>query len=152
MARTWQRRRWDWGASSPRVVLECAATDSPEIVADVIRRAGYEVAVCTGPEPGRPCDLLADGSCALVDEADVVVNLLDGDVGHEIGVQIASCRRPPAQVLQVGPPTRCRDEVEPATDDVLIGRRFTGAQLVDAIRTAMRRRATPPAMWSDGVS
>lgn len=151
MARTWQRRRWDWGTTAPRVVLECRAADSPEIVADVVRRAGYEVAVCTGPEPGRPCDLLADGSCALVDEADVVVNLLDNAVGDEVGVTIASSRRPPAQVMQVGPAARGLD-ASSGSPEAVIGRRFTGAQLLGAIRVAARRTAGAPAVWGDGSS
>lgn len=85
MGRNRERRTWTWKSGSPRVLLECAPHDSPDIIAEVIRREGYEVAVCTGPDQSHPCDLLEHGSCALVGDADVVVNLLGSQTGNEIG-------------------------------------------------------------------
>ena len=49
---------------------------------DTLRAAGYDVAVCAGPEdraPDVPCPMLADGACSLVEGADVIVHLLPPD-------------------------------------------------------------------------
>lgn len=62
-----------------RVLVENA--DPAELWADerILRRAGFEVGTCQGPEgpadafPFGRCMLAAEGRCPLVDEADVVV-------------------------------------------------------------------------------
>jgi hypothetical protein len=59
----------------PRVLLECPSHASPSIVAAALRQEGFEVAVCEGPHGKSTCALVRDGSCTLVDGADVVVNL-----------------------------------------------------------------------------
>jgi hypothetical protein len=85
-----------------RVLLECGPEAAPSIVASVIERHGYEVRTCEGPGSG-PCDLLADGACALVDGADVVVNMLGGR-GSAVLAHVSGLRRPPAVVAEMTRP------------------------------------------------
>jgi hypothetical protein len=146
-----QRRRWTWQTDGPRVVLECAGPDSPEIIAEVIRKGGYEVAICTGPDDHDPCDLLTQGACALVDEADVVVNLLHSKLGDEVGVRVASARRPPALVAETGPSPgpNAANDADPRV--VTISRRVNQEQLLASIREALHRKAGPPPTWGDGT-
>ena len=150
MTRNPPRRRWTWHTDTPRVLLECAEPDSPEIIADVIRREGYAVAVCTGPDGSHPCDLLTHGACELVDEADVVVNLFHNRVGDEIGTHVASIRRPPAMVNQTAPPSESRPGNPADPRVVTVGRRMDRSQLLASIREALRRRNGPGPVWGDG--
>jgi len=152
MARNRQRRTWTWrpDSASPRVLLECAPQDSPAIIADSVRRAGYDVAVCTGPDDNHPCDLLADGACTLVDEADVVVNLLGNQDGDRIGAHVSSARRPPALVIETGPTSVTRPADVPAQGSVTITKRVTRTQLLASIRDALTRDTQGPPMWGDG--
>lgn len=61
----------------PRVLLECPPEGSPWIVASVLEREGFEVAVCEGPTPRHRCPLAHDQSCPALDGADVVLSMLD---------------------------------------------------------------------------
>ena len=150
MTRNPPRRRWSRPTDAPRVLLECAGPDSPEIIADVIRREGYDVAVCTGPDGSHPCDLLTHGACELVHEADVVVNLFHNRVGDEIGTHVASIRRPPAMVNQTAPPSESRPGNPADPRVVTVGRRMDRSQLLASIREALRRRNGPGPVWGDG--
>ncbi len=151
MTRNPPRRRWSSRPTdAPRVLLECAGPDSPEIIADVIRREGYDVAVCTGPDGSHPCDLLTHGACELVDEADVVVNLFHNRVGDEIGTHVASIRRPPAMVNQTAPPSESRPGNPADPRVVTVGRRMDRSQLLASIREALRRRSGAGPVWGDG--
>jgi hypothetical protein len=96
MRKTSGQQRWDDGDDRVRVLLECALKDSPTIVASIIVRT------CDGPT-GTTCDLLDHGACALVDGADVVVNLL-GTTPDEQAVldAMTGLRRPPAIAVEVG--------------------------------------------------
>ena len=68
----WSARR------APRVLVEVG--DGAEAFARlrVLEAAGYHVSWCPGPDghPARRCPLVTDGSCPLVDAADVVVTAL----------------------------------------------------------------------------
>lgn len=150
MGRNRERRTWTWKSGSPRVLLECAPHDSPDIIAEVIRREGYEVAVCTGPHQSHPCDLLEHGSCALVGDADVVVNLLGNEAGDSIAAHVSSARRPPALVIETGPTSAARPQGVPAQGSVTITKRVTRTQLLASIRGALGRRSHDPPMWGDG--
>jgi hypothetical protein len=59
-----------------RVVVECRDADVSDAAAEILTAAGHEVRTCPGPDDRHRCPLLETGSCALVDGADVVVNLL----------------------------------------------------------------------------
>jgi hypothetical protein len=79
-------RRWrsvlldpTWSESAirgSRIVVECDDFALSEAAAHVLRGAGHEVAVCTGPDEHHRCPLVETGRCALVEGSRVVVNLL----------------------------------------------------------------------------
>ena len=140
-----------------RVVLECQPESSPSIISSVIERHGYAVRTCEGP--GRHgCDLLVNGVCALVDGADVVVNMLrTPTVGRSILDEVAAIRRPPAIVAERTHPRAfaAGDSAADAPDldldrITLIEAPVTGRHLIDAITTAVMRRNQPVPCWGDG--
>ena len=59
----------------PRVLIEYPSAGTPTVLADVLRRAGYDPVICDGPavRPGT-CRLLQTGACDLAAEADVIFN------------------------------------------------------------------------------
>ena len=81
----------------PRVLLECPPHYSPTLVAAVLEPEGFEMAICEGRAADASCALARGERCALVDGADVVVNLFGisepqyVDLVHDVGR-----RRPPA--------------------------------------------------------
>ena len=64
---------WEW--AGPRVLIEHADEARADALAAALRRAGYAVACCPGPEPGGRCALAGDG-CAAAAGADLVVSSL----------------------------------------------------------------------------
>ena len=80
----WKRRRaWEagtWGdrVGWARVLVEDSDGAEREACEHALRKAGYDVASCGGPEVmgHRYCPLVQTGECALVDGADVVYNNL----------------------------------------------------------------------------
>jgi hypothetical protein len=76
---TSQVPRWSAGAGRPRVLVECDDETVQDGVLRVLRESGYVVAACGGSETrkSRVCPLVTDGRCGLVDNADIVVHMLD---------------------------------------------------------------------------
>ena len=70
---------WQW-PDRPRVLIEDPDLESGLTTAQALRRAGYTVAICRGPEPDEYCPLVGPFDCALVAGADIVVS----GVGPEI--------------------------------------------------------------------
>lgn len=66
---------WPW-LDRPRVLLENPDEDASLASVDVLRHAGYAVAVCHGPTAEARCPLACAETCALVEGADVVVTSL----------------------------------------------------------------------------
>src|SRR5690606_28116427 len=99
-----------WAPDDPRsrVLLECAASSSPSIIARVVERHGFAVRTCEGPGDRGGCDLLDHGACALVSGADVVVNMLTGwdPTSSEVLAAVLDERRPPATVVELTRPRR----------------------------------------------
>jgi len=152
MRRRSARQPWD-GATGDRarVLLECEPEHSPSIIASVIERYGYDVRTCEGPDAGR-CDLLANGSCGLVEGADVVVNMLHPRrQGAELLARETALDESPAVVAEM---TRSqRQAVADAGGGVDLERvtvvetPVTGKALIDAIQDAAgRRRHAGPAV------
>lgn len=79
--RSWNAGRWTDGAHDrPRVLVEHADGAMRWAAERVLRRHGYDVAVCGGPDDnGGPCPLVVRGDCELVEGADVIVNCFDLD-------------------------------------------------------------------------
>ena len=73
----------DWGerGERPRVVVENPDFGIGFAVERVLENAGYEVAVCGGPDnlARHECPLVFTGACSLVSGADVVVHSLNPD-------------------------------------------------------------------------
>ena len=142
MRRNERRQRWnDEDDERIRVLVECSPADSPAIVARSLEREGYDVRTCTGPTDVA-CDLDRHGACDLVDGADVVVNLLEGDHGHALAARVAAARRPPAVVAQV---RVAPGEQLPSADEgsvVLVRSPTTRRALLRAIDDALTASST----------
>lgn len=122
-----------------RVLLECAEHGDPDVVAGVLRRAGYEVTVCHGPDARHDCDLLQTGGCHDIDAADVVVNLLSTRVGDEIAATVAAVEPRHGLVVEVGLPTTGRPAAPAWPEGVEVIRTpITGDTLLAAIERATR--------------
>ncbi|MFZ5872240.1 MAG: GNAT family N-acetyltransferase [Actinomycetota bacterium] len=79
---------WPGGSEGSRVLLESPGWwATPETAA--LEAAGFTVRQCPGPggAAGRPCALLAEGRCRLVEGADVVACLLVVDPSGESPVR-----------------------------------------------------------------
>lgn len=123
MARRPSRQTWNGDdGTRTRVLLECPVEASPSIIASVVERAGYAVRTCEGPAQG-PCDLVCQGSCGLVDGADVVVNMLGyGESGRQVLKLAAEGRRPPGLVVEL---TRSQAIAAAVDDPDLMDERVT---------------------------
>jgi len=111
----------EWPARSGRARVLIEHPDRAALWAEeqIMRDAGYDVAVCTGPiepferersfsirlrtfsdeeapagEKPEACPLLADGRCSLVEEADVVVSTTDLRQSRGILAALSRMRKP----------------------------------------------------------
>lgn len=139
-----------------RVLIECEPESSAAIAA-AIELQGYSVRTCEGPRH-RGCDLLADGACALVDRADVVVNLLDETLnGARIRDAVAATRRPPALVAELTPAETRRAKSKTTGVPAGTTSRITVLQppvntkkLIAAIEEALVNQNRTVPIWGDG--
>ncbi|MFN7967730.1 MAG: hypothetical protein U0P47_00180 [Acidimicrobiales bacterium] len=141
-----------------RVLVECPPENTPDLVAEVLRREGYEVRVCEGPVPHHACPLVATGACNLVSGADVVVNLFGSTdpVRREVLGAITDERRPPAVITEMTTP-----ELERRTESDswwfdrdrvhIVETPVTAATLIEAVETALRLRSKEPPVSCSGV-
>ena len=148
---------WPAPTGKPRVLIENPDRADLWAHAEVLREAGYDVAVCAGPtpapepvtwfqrmfradpEPVEPqqrtlCPLVAHGHCPLVEGADVVVSTTALTDSKEIHATL-SARSTPKLVVE-----GTTAELDHAGDAVEIPLPVLPAQLVDAVE---RARATP---------
>jgi hypothetical protein len=142
-------------ASKVRVLVECPPAGSPSIVATALEREGYEVRTCEGPSE-HACDLLADGTCGLVDGADVVVNLLGSDpTGRQVLRAASAIRRPPAVVAEMTEAQAMAmaaeggDRSDPSHFTV-VEPPLTRRALVDAIEESLAAQDRSTPIWGDG--
>lgn len=160
---------WDATSSRPRVLIECPASASPSIVAQVVQRQGFDVRTCVGPQDRGGCDLIDKGTCALVSGADVVVNMLDAQdrsAPAVLGAVMAE-RRPPATVVELtlARTAALRRHADGHADGHVDGHAgghvgelgatvittpVTSADLIHGINTAIERRERTAAWWGDG--
>jgi hypothetical protein len=68
-----------WPAGKPRVLVEDFSGTAAVSDHSLFREAGFEVAVCSGPDESDPCPLTLGGRCELAESADVVLFALDAD-------------------------------------------------------------------------
>ena len=122
--RTLHPDEWSEPSGKPRVLIENPDGADLWAHADVLREAGYEVAMCAGPTVearnvpwfrrrplpwGSPspvelerhtlCPLLSEGNCPLVEGADVVVSTTQLTDSREIVAKL-SARTSPAVVVE----------------------------------------------------
>ena len=140
-----------------RVLLECEPEVTPSVIGSVLEDSGYQVRICHGPV--ESCDLLENRACALLDGADVVVNMLhDRRTQRAVLEQTVQLRRPPAVVAEMSPRAVAEIEsgladtevLDPARTTVLtspVGRRA----LLEAVRTALAKGDRPSPIWGDAV-
>jgi hypothetical protein len=152
--------RDNWGPveaeRSVRVLLECGPEETPSIMADILRKEGYEVVVCTGPDLKHSCAQLGSGTCGAVSETDVVVNLLGfrDDEASSVLTAISDQRRPPAIVTAMTP---LEVERRVADDDwpfdprqmTVIARPLTTKGLIDGVSEALRRHGEHRPTWGE---
>jgi hypothetical protein len=127
---------WPEPGGKPRVLIE--NPDGAELWAhaDVLREAGYDVAMCGGPSPKTEdhdhtsCPLVTEGRCPLVDGADVVVSTTRLTDGREI-LRALSARTTP---LVVEGTTADLERDRDVTGDALeIALPVMPSQLVEAV-------------------
>jgi hypothetical protein len=102
---------WQW-PGRPRVLIEDPDLESSLASAWALRRAGYTVAICRGPEPDEYCPLVGPDDCGLVAEADVVV----AGLGPEIEAAVRR-RHPGKPVVQPSAPNELVAAVRAALGD-----------------------------------
>jgi CheY-like chemotaxis protein len=66
---------WPERAGRARVLIEDSDGGTSAAARQILQKAGYDVAVCCGPEylSDRRCPLVADGTCAAAAGADVIL-------------------------------------------------------------------------------
>lgn len=148
---------WDPASRQPRVLIECPASASPSIVAQVVQRHGFSVRTCVGPQDRGRCDLIDNGVCSLVSGADVVVNMLhseDPAAGAVLGAVMGE-RRPPATVVELTPVRiaatgRSDGEHIGPPQPTVITTPVNAADLIRGINDAIERRERTAPWWGDG--
>lgn len=172
MRRTPTRESWDESTDDRvRVLLEFGPESSPSIMAAIIERHGFEVRSCEGPDHDHGCDLIENGMCALVDGADVVVNMLSTPLDAPMVLDaVTGLRRPPAVVATDTTAARrdaaARSEVDPSDADgstehtseparhsppvTVMHGAVTTATLINSIHDALERSRRPHPVWGDG--
>ena len=130
---------WAPRTTKPRVLVE--NPDRAELLAhaDILREAGYDVAVCTGPDVGRGgracgCPLLEGERCTLVDGADVVVSTSSLSGSDDILAALHAQGSLPI-VFEVSPPDLDRYG-EAAPEAILLPQPVTAKSLLDAVTDA----------------
>lgn len=140
------RGSWeDSTGTRPRVLLEGGPEYPPSVIAPIIERHGFEVRTCEGPTHEGGCDLLDDGTCALVDGADVVVNMLSTPVEAPMVLDaVTGLRRPPGAVATESAATSVSPPV------AVIRGPVTKWKLMSAIHEALERSREESPAWGDG--
>lgn len=131
-------RRWPVG--KPRVLVEDPSDVAAVSDHSVLRDAGFEVAVCSGPDGSAGCPLVEGDRCELAESADIVLFGLDVDERAERAVLHAHLRRRPEVPVVVAlrrePEIHLADDVAAAGCDVLPPAASVGGQ-VRGLRRAL---------------
>ena len=122
-----------------------------------LRAAGYEVITCSGPRAAlpRPCPLLADERCRLVDAADVIVNGLHAEQDVVLERQRRMTPDTPVVLLEGADASTC-----PARSGggvVAVDEMISGAELVTVLDQLVAGRERPVdeeaiARWADALA
>ncbi|HKI91774.1 MAG TPA: hypothetical protein VJ986_05705 [Gaiellaceae bacterium] len=128
---------WPW-VGQPRVLIEHPDESAGLVFASVLRRAGYAVAVCPGPEHEEHCPLTGPEGCAVAHGADVVVSSLGVERPEAREVLQALRARRPGTPLIVEVPAGGEDEWRDLLEGCdLIAAPVAPEQLVARVRDAL---------------
>ena len=142
-ARCIEPGEWPARTGRARVLIEHPDRAALWAEAEIIREAGYDVAVCTGPVEAadgveaEACPLLVQGRCSLVEEADVVVSTTDLREARGILARIG--RSTPALVVESTQSVLERDGHE-LGDATVVEVPVTERRLLDAVSGALGKR------------
>lgn len=134
--------RWPDGTTGRRALIECEDPTIQDGLTRVLHEHGYTVAVCGGPtaRTARTCPLVVDGSCQLLEGANVVLHLLDAAEPANRAILASIRDRVPETpvVVEVGPTD------ENVLDDAVVGCEQVGypvgrQALIDAVDRATGR-------------
>ena len=155
---------WPESTGKPRVLIENRSSADLWGHAEILRRAGYDVALCHGPskpverapwyrrrrgfyadseqlQPGEErtlCPLVVAGRCSLVEGADVVVSTTELDESREVLAALNSIGSPALVVEGTRPHLeRDRDAIGAAT---AIELPVTEKRLLSAVEDALASR------------
>lgn len=148
-----QRTSGHWPANShpkrPRLLVENASPALRHADFRVFQEAGFEVALCTGPDADDPCLLVEQGACTLANCADVVLfGLGHAEPSHREVLRALRARFPTTAVVIEVPRRESGGHPVPGGCPVLAfpasleGQVRALRQAVAASRT--RRRHPPP--------
>ncbi len=153
---------WPEPSGKPRVLIENPDRADLWAHADLLRKAGYDVAQCVGPtaeaehrpwfrrlfwadpepavrEERTVCPLVAEGHCPLVEGADVVVSTTQLTDSREI-LATLSARKSPALIVE-GTSSDLEKESDAIGDSVALTAPILPQQLVEAVERAAPARA-----------
>lgn len=104
-------RAWtsDANHDRPRLLVEDPSGPLADAEFEEFESAGFDVAVCTGPERAQGCSLVDSGHCALAEQADVILFGLTLADESRRDVVRALRRRFPATPVVVEVPLREAD-------------------------------------------
>jgi hypothetical protein len=154
---------WPEQSGKPRVLIENPDRADLWAHADLLRKEGYDVAMCGGPTAAtarapwfrrlfRPdpqaaerqertlCPLVAEGHCPLVEGADVVVSTTRLTDSREILARL-SARKSPVLVVE-GTSSELEQDRDVIGDSLQIRLPVLPQQLVDAVERARSTRAS----------
>ncbi len=130
---------WQW--PSPRVLVEHPDEAAGLALASGLRRAGYAVAVCPGPEHSERCPLAGPEDCSVAHGADVIVSSLGLERPEARGVLAALRARCADTPLIVEVTAGQQAEYESLLDGCdLVLAPVGPAQLVAAVEGALAAR------------
>jgi hypothetical protein len=134
-------RQWDW--PRPRVLLETGDAEANSARVDALRRAGYAIAICSGPTPEGRCPLAGDDGCAAAHGADVVVSSL-GLGSEEAREPLAALRArlPELPVLVEADAEAAARWPDLVPEDARLEPGIDSSELVDRVRKALGEEAS----------
>ena len=135
---------WPW-VGQPRVLIEHPDESAGLALASILRRAGYAVAVCPGPEQSEHCPLTGPEGCAVAHGADVVVSSLGLErlEAREV-LRALRLRRPKTPLIVEVPPGDNADWRDLLEGCDLIVSPVVPEQLVACVRAALARSTPEP--------
>lgn len=106
---------------TPRVLVEESAAVTEVTDYSLFRQAGFDVAVCTGPDESTPCPLADGKRCPLARDADVVLFGLDlDDPAARRVLQAHRHRHPKTPVVIEAPDLRHVDVVSTIPNRIIL--------------------------------